>query len=586
MNLSALHHLPLMEYREALPDGRVRIRLRTAREDLDKATLLHVCIYKDARFRYRFNKTPMTKVASGALHDWYQADFTPDDPRQCYLFELQKNGQTCYLDQEGIKEPEAFGEPPFGINPFAFAYVYPPRPLPAWALGKVGYQIFPDRFRRQGPPGPGIQPWDGGEVKNHRYFGGNLQGIREAIPYLKELGVSLVYLTPIFKAHTAHRYDTADYYQIDPMLGTLQDLKDLVTALHQNNMRLILDGVFNHSGTRFAPFVDAREKGPASPYYDWFFFDDSTTGYQTFAFTAMMPKINLDHEAAARYFLEVGRYWLRETGMDGWRLDVSPEVSPDFWRRFRREIHRENPEALLIAECWDDSREWVNSRDMFDGTMNYLLSRAIWRFFALRETSLAAFDSAVHHALSLYPTALLPAQWSFLSSHDTPRLLTRADGDIHRQRLAVFFQFTCPGLPVIYYGDELGMAGEGDPDCRRPMAWDQVGDNSTLAFYRQLAGLRNRLPALQTGAFTTLEAGEDGLYAYLRGEGEEAVLCVLYTGPYAGARPLRLPGDWAAADSLHDAWTGQRCPVADGSISLPAAPGACFLFTQVDPDNP
>lgn len=206
-------------------------------------------------------------------------------------------------------------------------------------------------------------------VANEYRFGGNLKGILEAVPYLAELGVGVVYMTPIFLSDTSHRYNTFDYYQIDPLLGSLEDLKALADALHERGIRIVLDGVFNHCGLGFAPFQDAMEKGKASPYYDWFFFGEQyPCGYMTFGEKwAYMPKLNMQNEACAEYFLDVGRYWLREAHVDGWRLDVSPEVYPDFWRQFRRAVKKTNPNAIMIAECWDDSREWCTIGDMFDG---------------------------------------------------------------------------------------------------------------------------------------------------------------------------------------------------------------------------
>ena len=580
MNLAALFHQPFMEYREALPDGRVRIRLRSAREDNLAVTLLHVAIYKPARWEQRFSRSPMVKVSSTVLHDYYQADFIPDDPRLCYLFEIRQGEALFYLDQEGIKTQEDFNTPPFGINPFAFAYAYPPKALPSWALGSVGYQIFPDRFRRAASPAEGCQPWHGGKVANDRFFGGDLVGIRQAIPYLKELGITLVYLTPIFKAATAHRYDTEDYYKLDSRLGSFQDLKNLTDSLHREGMRLILDGVFNHSGIRFAPFVDASSRPETSPYRDWFIFDDSKAGYQTFAYTRLMPKLNLKNPDAARFFLDVGRYWVREAGIDGWRLDVSPEVWPDFWRAFRRAIHQENHEALMIAECWDDSREWVGMGDMFDGTIHYMLSRAIWRFLAMDELDLAGFDSAVHHALNLYPSARMGAQWTYLSSHDTPRFLTRAGKKEDRLRLAAFFQLTAPGLPIIYYGDELGMEGGEDPDCRRPMAWDRVNNNAILAWYQQLTRLRLHLPALRTGSLMTHCLGPEGIYAYLRLD-TQPLLCVMCTGQAIARQSLELPQAFKGASSLYDWLTGREVRIHQHQIELSVRPGACYILGRI-----
>lgn len=579
MNLAALHHVNWLEYREALPDGRLRIRLRAAKGDLKEVTLLYVGIYSKERYFNQFNRQPMFLRAQDQVHDWFEADYLPDDPRTCYLFEIKDQDKTLYFDQEGIKIQTNFDSGYLGINPFPYAYIWQTETTPAWARGGIGYQVFPDRFRRGGESVPGLEPWAGGKVNNAVRYGGDLKGITAAVPYLAQLGVDILYLTPIFLSDTAHRYNVYDYYQIDPLLGSLEDLKALADALHARGMRLILDGVFNHSGTLFPPFVDAQKRGADSPYAQWFCFDNSQIGYQTFAFAKYMPKLNLQNEEAAQYFLKVGRYWIREAGIDGWRLDVSPEVWPDFWRRFRKAIKEEKADAILIAECWDISREWVSVGDMFDGTMHYILSRAIWKFFATREINLQQFDWAVNHAQMLYSSGVNQAQWVFLSSHDTPRFLTRSGGDLTRLRMAAFFQLTSPGVPVIYYGDELGMEGEQDPDCRRPMRWDWVDkNNSTLAYYRQLTGIRKQLKALQTGDFYTVETGEDGLYAYLR-DGKQPVLCVLCTGDATCERSLTLPPAFANAKKLYD-WISQSAiPQAKGKVSLKIAPGLTYIIT-------
>lgn len=581
MNYAALHHGGWLEYREALPDGRLRIRLRCAREDVRRVCLLHQGIYEEERFRRVFEETPMTLAARDRLHDWFQADYLPKDPRQCYYFRIEDGENTVYLDQDGVKTEQEIALP-LSLQPFPYAYVYPPRPLAPWARGGVGYQIFPDRFRRVGEAARGIQPWEGQRYDQRSFFGGNLRGIIESIPYLKQLGIELVYLTPIFLSDTAHRYNTFDYYQVDPMLGTADDLKELSQKLHAAGIRLILDGVFNHCGLRFAPFVDAKRRGQDSEYYDWFLFDEKAqNGYRSFAYARYMPKLNLENPEAQAYFLQVARYWIRQADIDGWRLDVSPEVWPDFWRQFRKAIRQEKPDAVMIAECWDESREWVSGRDMFDGTMHYVLSRAIWSFFALGQMTLDDFDAAVNHAQMIYPSYLNDAQWTFLSSHDTCRFLSRANGDGRAQRLAAFFQMTAPGVPIVYYGDELGMTGGDDPECRRPMAWEKAEGNALLNYYQKLIALRRSLPVLRTGAFRTHLCGADGLYAYLREEGKSAALCVLCTGSERGERNLPLPEAMQKAKTLHEHMQGVDIEATGGAVSLQLAPGGCWVFTAL-----
>lgn len=587
MNLGAIYHQPWLEYRHALSDGRVCIRIRTGREDWDRVELLAADMYCDGPSMAQAKPLPMERMAQDENYDWYECIFAWPDPRIHYVFRLTRESISLILDQDGIYPPSA--REPLDMAPFPFAYAYPEREKPDWARGCVGYQIFPDRFRREAAAQTGetVEPWTSTHYENEYRFGGNLAGIRKAVPYLKELGIGLVYMTPIFLSDTSHRYNTFDYFEVDPLLGGLRDLRDLADELHEAGIRIVLDGVFNHSGTKFPPFADALAKGPASPYYDWFFFDKKyACGYATFAHTPVMPKLNLANEAAAAYFLQVGRYWLAQAHVDGWRLDVSPEVWPDFWRQFHREILEENPQALLVAECWDDSRQWVTQGDMFDSTMHYVLSRAIWLHIGQREISLKAFDARVNRAQALYPHAVQEVLWNFLGSHDTQRFLTRAGGDESRLRAAVFFQMTHPGVPIVYYGDELGMSGGPDPDCRRPMAWDQVPGNALLSYYKQLIALRNASDALRHGAFRTVCAQEGGLYAYLRVSGSQMALAVLNTGDTVLDRMVPLPEAFLKEDSCTDSLSGEALPVTGGAIRARLAPGqGLVLLKDNTPDS-
>ena len=315
--------------------------------------------------------------------------------------------------------------------------------------------------------------------------------------------------------------------------------------------------------------MDAREKGEASAYRDWFFFDDlEACGYRTFSHEPYMPKLNLQNEACAQYFLDVGEHWLREFGIDGWRLDVSPEVWPDFWRRYRAMMKRVNPDSLMIAECWDDGRQWLTQGDMFDSTMHYVLSRNIWKRFCGQQISLPSFDAAINAAAMSYPQRTQDVLWTFLGSHDTQRMLTRAGGDVRMLHGASFFQFTFLGAPIIYYGDELAMEGGADPDNRRSMRWQQVEGNPTRAHFQKLATLRAGQEALRVGAFRTWRAQADGVYAYERFTDEEHLLCVLNTGTQERTVQLPLPQWLAEQAAVYDLYSEQTWPVWRGLVEL------------------
>jgi cyclomaltodextrinase / maltogenic alpha-amylase / neopullulanase len=566
LNLSAIYHMPWLEYRHAAPDGRIVIRVRTARGDFDRVVL------KTAN-----HNTLSDPFGAGGLYemalqyrdelfDYYEAIFSVRDPRLKYLFVFYADGGRVYkLDGAGLR----IGEHSFDdiSECFAFSYAYPPDAMPAWARGCVGYQVFPDRFRREGKPEEGLEPWTSSRVQSEYRFGGNLNGIRAALPYLKDLGAQMLYTTPIFVSDSAHRYNTFDYYTIDPLLGTLDDFKALCGEAHAAGIRVILDGVFNHCGAGFAPFIDAKAKGEASEYYDWFFFDDlEPFGYRAFGHEPYMPKLNLQNENCANYFLAVGEYWLKECGADGWRLDVSPEVYPPFWQDYRRMMKRISPESLMISECWDDSRQWITLGDQFDTTMHYMLNRNLWKRFAAQQMDLKEFDAAVNGASMLYPQRNQDVLWTFLGSHDTQRFLTRVGGDKRRLYAAAFFQFTYMGIPIIYYGDELGMEGGPDPDNRRPMRWDWAENNETRTHYRKLARLRTQNDALKTGAFRTWKALKNGLYAYERYTVGQRLLCVLNTGEKPVKTLLPLPPALHEKQTLTDLYTQKTLPVTEGSV--------------------
>ena len=366
---------------------------------------------------------------------------------------------------------------------------------------------------------------------------------------------------------------------MDPLLGTEEDLRELADVLHMNGMRLMLDGVFNHCGLQFAPFRDAVEQGENSRYRDWFFFDGTEEcGYQTFGHWPYMPKLNLANPDCAAYFLEVGRYWLRSCHVDGWRLDVSPEVWPDFWRKFRQMLREENPEGLMVAECWDDSRQWLSTGDMFHSTMSYIWSRNVWNRFCYHRISLREFDAVNNRALMLYPEPVTQVLWNFLDTHDTARVRTRAGGSVDMQRAAAFFQFTFPGCPILYYGDELAMEGADDPFCRFPMPWERVPHSDMHRYYRHLAEIRREHPILRYGSFRTWQVQEDGLYAYLRLAGGETALCVLNTSdkPVHGLLPL--PESMAGQSALNELMHSSSAAVRAGCLQVALRPGEGLIF--------
>jgi neopullulanase len=454
---------------------------------------------------------------------------------------------------------------------------------PAWAREAVFYQIFPDRFARSDrvmQPGS-LEEWDTPPTVQG-FKGGDLLGIVDRLDVLSDLGITALYLTPIFTSASNHRYHTDDYLTVDPMLGGNEALRELVDAAHNRGMRVVLDGVFNHSGRGFLPFHHIAETGVASPYRDWFHLDEGVRqghrwlqpypnewemaeirrlresgvrfgqaskqvlGYEGWWDLPALPKLVVENPETRAFLLTVAEHWLR-FGIDGWRLDVAEEIAGDFWEEFRERCRRVNPEAYLVAEIWRPKPEWLTGRH-FDALMNYPLGEAIvgyaagshldhsvvaehiqYRQFMIPRDgpSLAA---ELEQLLCLYPPEVTAVMLNLLGSHDAPRVRTLSSGDLAAVRLATLLQMTLPGAPCIYYGDEIGMEGHHDPDCRRAFPWDRSRwDEGLRAFTRSLSALRRTHQALRDGEFRVLGA-TGGAIAYLRWDTDEWFLVATNAG--------------------------------------------------------
>lgn len=402
---------------------------------------------------------------------------------------------------------------------------------PEWVADAIFYQIFPDRFNNGDPENdpPGKAAW-GDLPTRENYFGGDLQGILSRLDYLQSLGVNALYLNPIFYARTNHRYDTCDYFRVDPLLGDLSRLKELVNSLHQRGMRVIFDGVFNHCGDGFAPFQDVMKNGPSSDYADWFVarsypLRKEPVNYLTCGGCTYLPKLNHAHRPVQEMILKVARYWLEETGMDGWRLDVPFKIPFEFWREFRQVVKSVNPQAYLVGEVWREAAPWIRG-DIFDGVTNYRLRDLVLDYVQTQVLDAEDFGFELRMLLADQRQGAR-SMLNLLDSHDTPRILTTLKGDIERLRIALTLQMTLPGAPMIYYGDEVGMLGETDPDCRRCMPWDEgTWNQQVVDMTRALIALRKEHPALRLGSPQILTAF-NGVLAYRQTVGEDEVIVIV-----------------------------------------------------------
>lgn len=408
--------------------------------------------------------------------------------------------------------------------------------VPQWVQDSVFYQIFPDRFSNGSKANDpfNVQPW-GSAPTNNGFAGGDLRGIIDRMYYLVDLGINAIYLNPIFLSPSNHRYNTVDYYKVDPKLGTQAELLTLLDVAHRNNIRIILDGVFNHCGRGFFAFNDILENQSSSAYVHWFhvhkfpveaYSPGDATTYSGWWKYKSLPKFNTDEPAVRKYLLDVARYWM-EQGFDGWRLDVPNEIDDDvFWDDFRKVVKRTNNDAYLLGEIWDGDPRWVGDNH-FDGLMNYPV-RTLLIDLLLQKIQATDFCAGIEKWLQKYPRKNVFALFNLLGSHDTERILTMLKGDLKKLRLALLFQFTYPGAPSIYYGDEIGLTGGSDPECRKAFPWDESAWNTTLRqWVRKLIWLRRDRLALRQGEMKFLECENKSCIAYSRQGQGETLLVVL-----------------------------------------------------------
>jgi neopullulanase len=481
---------------------------------------------------------------------------------------------------------------------------------PAWVRDAVFYQVFPDRFapsERVAKPGP-LEPWDAPPTR-HGFKGGDLLGIAEHLDYLEDLGVNAVYLTPIFQSASNHRYHTYDYFRVDPLLGGEVALRELLDRAHERGIRVVLDGVFNHTGRGFWPFHHILENGPASPYRDWFHLDDdvlagwrsltpyppgdeptgASLGYQAWWGLPALPKLNTAHPPVREFILEVAEHWLR-FGIDGWRLDVPTEIDdPSFWRAFRQRCRAVRPDAYLVGEIWEIAPDWLRG-DRFDALMDYPLGEAILGFVGgqsldwgvvhghhqyrdtIRPLDGAAFAARLVELLGAYDPDVVAVQLNLIGSHDAPRALTVLGGDVAALRMATLIQSTLPGAPCIYYGDEIGLTGGNDPGCRGAFPCDDSRwDRDLRAFVRSVLRLRADRPELRHGSTTAVGVAGPALAFERRLDGDRLVVAV-DPGPDPVTLAITLPdgGDGRLATIPLDGVTAGiiDVPLVDGHARL------------------
>lgn len=427
---------------------------------------------------------------------------------------------------------------------------------PDWVKHAVFYQIFPDRFVRSRHRSllshPQWEDWNAPPTQQG-YKGGDLWGVVDKLDYLQDLGITAIYFTPIFQSACNHRYHTHDYYQVDPILGGNAALRALLDECHQRGMKVVLDGVFNHASRGFFCFNDILENGPHSPWVDWFrienwplapYVGDRPANYVGWWNNRALPVFNHENPDVRHYIMQIAEYWLK-FGIDGWRLDVPFEIkTAGFWQEFRDRVKAVNPDAYIVGEVWGDATEWLDGTQ-FDGVMNYLFTAPTIAFVAgdrvnielvkdqsyqpYPALSAVGYSEKIADLLALYPWDIQLTQLNLLDSHDTARLRTIVQGDSASVELATLLLMTFPGAPSIFYGDEVGLPGGRDPDCRRGFPAETDWDQDVLAYHQTLIALRHTYPALRTGDYRVVLA-EGEVYIFTRSLDQETVMVAVNAG--------------------------------------------------------
>ena len=532
MEYAAIRHFADKRYCYAMAKGHFLIRLEVKKGDAAKVTLHTQNKYLPIRYMDTRQAWPMEIACSDNYIDYYEAEVEIDVVCLRYFFEIADYagktvyyGNHCFYDQcitsidrmfdcpQNLREEERFR-------------------LPAWAENKVIYQIFPSRFAADKEVPEEI--WYQAPIDSKTDLKGSLRGIIQHFGYIRSLGVDILYLTPVFSSDSVHKYNIRDYYQIDPAFGDKEDLKELVRLAHESGMYVILDGVFNHTGIDFFAFRDIREKQEDSAYLDWYYIESfplvmewgKRPSYKTFSYAGFMPKVNLNNPETADYFIDAAAYWIRECDIDGWRLDVADEITHGFWKRFRREMKAVKKDVLVVGEIWHYAGDFLEG-DEWDSVMNYPFYDSVLELVAKEETAPSAFLGNRNFVRGNLNRGLEGYLWNFIDSHDTARFLHSAGSDIKKQKLAAAMQLLLPGMPMIYYGDEVGMEGGPDPDCRRGMLWEEDRQNrECLAYYRRLIRIRHDFPGLTKGKMVKEYADDHKgvLYMERNWQGQSLVL--------------------------------------------------------------
>ena len=553
-----------IEHRAAMPwcyydKSRKKIVLRLkCSSDVQAIKLLYGDPYRlnhsAAIHQWDFAEAELQKQFCGTSNCVWKIELdVPHSKRLKYGFKLKTASGELYLSENGA---EPFNANAVNHSHFYFPFIHEVDALQTvdWVKDTIWYQIFPDRFcRKAGTENEAnvqqqdLEDWEAacnskGKTHWRSFFGGNLKGIREKLPYLANLGINGIYLTPVFTSPSNHKYNIQDYFSIDPFFGNLNEMKALVNEAHSLNIRVMLDAVFNHAGSTHPFWLDVLEKQEASVYRDYFHIhkfpirqhdpgkSSHELDFHTFAWVPRMPKWNTENPQTRKYLLDSAAYWIKECDIDGWRLDVANEVSFDFWKEFSALVRSLKKDFYIVGEIWHDASVWIN-QGFFDAVMNYPLQAAISNCFISKKTDPKIFTEQLFAVLARYSDFHNNMSFNLLDSHDTDRVISRASGDKQALRNAFTMMFLLPGSPCLYYGTEVGMEGEGDPDCRRPMIWNEkLQDLALHQFFQRLIEFRKKYLPLISNSVVSYNS-EKNVHYWVFSSGGESLIAVYSEKP-------------------------------------------------------
>ena len=511
MNRQALFHVPESRYCFPLSREEIVLRFRTAREDAEnglKIKLIYGVKYDYQKERYTVDVPLKYK---DEIFAYYEIQLKIEDVRFVYIFQLEENGKAYYYSEDGLTESYNYEDCYYNFFQLPYINANDVMPLVKWMPESVFYQIFVDRFcvGNENKDMSYIDMKWGDKPTPKSHAGGDLRGIIKRLDYLKDLGISGIYLTPIFLSESNHKYDIIDYKTIDPQFGTTEDLIELVKEAHARGIRLVLDAVFNHCSTKMEQFQDVVKNGRKSKYHDWFIIDGDKAdvenrNYECFAYSKSMPKLNTANPDVQKYLLDIATYWIDVADIDGWRLDVADEVSHDFWRMFRKAVKAKKNDAVIIGENWHDAYPALQG-DQQDGIMNYAFTKICLDYFA---KGICDEAKTVQHLNGILMRNMKQVNYmmlNLLDSHDTERFFTAIGKDKKKLETAIAMTMFMPGTPCLYYGTEQAMEGNHDPDCRRCFNWDRKEwDMDFLEKVKGLIALKKNL-VLQLGEISIVE---------------------------------------------------------------------------------